>query len=89
MAPIKNKDVERLAAEVSEMTGESQTEAIREALEERKQQLLLQRPKERGFEALMAEMERHVWSKLPPDQRGKPISQEEQDEILGYGSDGV
>ena len=33
---IKNADVERLATEVARLTGESKTEAIRRALEERR-----------------------------------------------------
>jgi antitoxin VapB len=38
---------------------------------------------------MMAFLETEVWPKLPPGVRGVPISQEEQDEILGYGPDGV
>jgi antitoxin VapB len=29
------------------------------------------------------------WPSLPPEVRGNSISQEEQDEILGYGPNGV
>src|SRR4029453_11787484 len=36
---LKNAEVERLAAEVARLTGESKTEAIRRALEERRQRL--------------------------------------------------
>ncbi|HYD05907.1 MAG TPA: type II toxin-antitoxin system VapB family antitoxin, partial [Reyranella sp.] len=36
---IKNLAVERLAADVARLTGESKTEAIRRALEERKRRL--------------------------------------------------
>jgi hypothetical protein len=36
---LKNAEVERLAAEVARLTGESKTEAIRRALYERKQRL--------------------------------------------------
>lgn len=32
--------------------------------------------------------EREVWPQIPEELRGKPISQEEQDEILGYGPNG-
>ena len=39
---IKNALVESLATEITEMTGESKTEAIRRALEERKQRLSFQ-----------------------------------------------
>ena len=36
---IKNSEVERLAAEVARLTGESKTEAIRRALDERRRRL--------------------------------------------------
>lgn len=36
---IKSDQVERLAAEVAQLTGETKTEAIRRALEERKQRV--------------------------------------------------
>jgi antitoxin VapB len=38
---IKNPEVERLAAELSDMTGESKTQAIRTALLERRRRLEL------------------------------------------------
>lgn len=84
---IKNKEVERLAAEVSEMTGESKTKAILQALEERKEKLRLNKVSK--AERLQIFLETEVWPSIPPELRGKPISQEEQDEILGYGPDGV
>ena len=40
---IKNPEAERLAAEVAGLAGESKTEAIRVALSERKEKLLLSR----------------------------------------------
>ena len=43
---LKNADVERLAAEVSRLTGESKTEAIRKALEERRRRLKAVAPAE-------------------------------------------
>ena len=39
---IKNKDVERLIKEVSLLTGESKTEAVRRSLEERRARLAYQ-----------------------------------------------
>ena len=83
---IKNQEVERLASEVSALTGESKTQAIRKALEERKARLELtgQDKKER----LQTFLETQVWPKVPDELRGKGISQEEQDDILGYGPEG-
>ena len=85
---IKNQEVERLATEVSELTGESKTQAIRKALEERKARLALEGKRKLTAEELTAFMEERVWSKIPPELRGKGMSQEEQDEILGYGPEG-
>ena len=83
---IKNPEVERLVSEVSALTGESKTQAIRKALEERKARLELtgQDKKER----LQTFLETQVWPKVPDELRGKGISQEEQDDILGYGPEG-
>src|ERR1051326_766792 len=61
---LKNADVERLAAEVSRLTGESKTEAIRKALEERRQRLKgvsIGRRRARGLRFL----EKKVWPALP------------------------
>ncbi len=85
---IKNPEVERLVADVAALTGESKTEAIRKALEERKSRLSLNVVENRR-EHLWRFLEEEIWADLPGDVRGKGISQEEQDEILGYGPDGV
>ena len=81
MAPdIKNAEVEKLAAEVSKIAGESKTQAVRKGR--------LEPQGERSFEALTALMDERIWSRLPDSVRGKGIFQEEQDEILGYGPEG-
>lgn len=59
---IKNPNVESLASEVSELTGESKTEAIRRALEERKQRLSFQVVRESRADELRSFLEREVWS---------------------------
>lgn len=85
---IKNPKVERLAADVAALTGESKTEAIRKALEERKTRLSLggaQSQRERWLEFL----EREVWPTIPPEQLGRTLTREEEDDILGYGPEGV
>lgn len=85
---LKNAEVERLAAEVARITGESKTEAIRRALEERRHRLrvpdLAQR-RERVLRLLRA----RLWPSLPKPQRGRRLSREEEDAILGYGPEGV
>jgi antitoxin VapB len=86
---IKNEEVERLATEVARMTGESKTEAIRRALAERRQRLAY-RISPGGLEAhALRFLEREVWPRIPEDQLGRRLSRSEEDEILGYGPEGV
>ena len=85
---IKNGEVERLAAEVSRLTGESKTEAIRRALVERRLRLNAASVDARRA-ALLRFLERNVWAKLPARQRGRRLSREQEDAILGYGPGGV
>jgi antitoxin VapB len=59
---IKNSQVEELAAEIAEITGESKTEAIRRALEERRQRLSFQVAHESRGDELRSFLEREVWS---------------------------
>ena len=86
---IKNEEVERLATEVARMTGESKTEAIRRALAERRQRLAYRiAPGDREAHARRF-LEREVWPRIPEDQLGRRLSRSEEDEILGYGPEGV
>jgi antitoxin VapB len=85
---LKNQDVERLAAEVARLTGESKTEAIRRALEERRQRLKGPTTAKRRARVL-AFLRTDVWPTIPPGQRGRRLSRAEEDDILGYGPEGV
>ncbi|CAN5532569.1 type II toxin-antitoxin system VapB family antitoxin [soil metagenome] len=85
---IKNAEVERLAHEVSAMTGENKTQAIKRALEERKARLELAGGQSRA-ERLRRFLEEEVWPNIPEDVRGKRLSKEEEEEVLGFGPDGV
>jgi antitoxin VapB len=85
---LKNEDVERLADEVARLTGESKTEAIRRALEERKRRLTQPAPGERRKRVLRY-LETKVWAGIPPTQRGRRLTRAEEDDILGYGPGGV
>ena len=86
---IKNVEVERLAAEVAQLTGESKTQAIKVALEERRRRLTSGiDPQARAAEALEW-LETEVWPHVPPELRGRPHDSHADDEILGYGPDGV
>jgi antitoxin VapB len=86
---IKNEDVEALLDEVVRITGESKTEAIRKALDERHQRLILHAVAPRDEARLLAFLEDEVWSQIPPEFLSKPLSKEEEEAILGYGDWGV
>jgi antitoxin VapB len=86
---LKSSAVERLATEVSEMTGESKTEAIRRALEERKQRLAIHLSQDDRLRRLKRFLQEEVWMAIPPRLLGKRLSKKEEANILGYGSEGV
>ena len=85
---IKNAEVERLAAEVSRLTGESKTEAIRRALDERRRRLK-HKTTDRRRERVLRFLEQTVWPSLPKRERGRRLTRAEEDGILGYGPSGV
>ena len=86
---IKNAEVERLAAEVAGLAGETKTEAIRRALEERKGRLALRVGRRDRRADFLRFLERDVWPKIPRRLLGRRLSRKDEDEILGYGSRGV
>lgn len=86
---IKDPETERLAAEVAELTGESKTAAVRNALRERRDQLVAKRDAERRGEDFVRFLREEIWPQISPEHRGKRITKEEIEEILGYGPDGV
>jgi antitoxin VapB len=86
---LKNKNVERLVEDVVALTGENKTEAIRKALEERKQRLSLQIKPHYKNQRIMEFLNREVWSIIPPQMLGHRISKKEKEKILGYGKNGV
>lgn len=91
---LKDPETNRLAAEVAALTGETEDEAVRKALEERKRRLAPRSepvPADRAerFERFKKYLEEEVWPKIPADLREKGISKEEREEILGYGPEGV
>jgi len=86
---IKNTRVESLAAEVAELAGETKTEAIRKALEERRSRLVAHGPKRNRRPEVMRFLEREVWPRIPPRLLGRGVSKREREKILGYGATGV
>ncbi len=86
---IKNKEVERLARELADMTGETKTEAIRKALRERRERLSYHIVRRNREAELLKFLEREIWPAIPRKIFGKRLSREEEDRILGYGEKGV
>jgi antitoxin VapB len=86
---IKDRETEQLAGEVAALAGESKTGAVRQALRERKQRLLLARGGVGRGERIVGLLERRFWPRLPDGVRGKALSKEEEERILGLGPDGV
>ncbi len=86
---IKNREVERLAAEVADLARETKTEAIRRALEERRHRLMLRVGRTNRRADVVRVLERDIWPNIPRRMLGKRLSRAEEDRILGYGSRGV
>ena len=78
---IKNEATERLARQVAGETGESLTEAIQKSLEERWERLKRRR-KSHILTGQIEDLLRRVDALSPQDTR-------REDEILGYGDDGI
>jgi len=86
---IKNARVEQLLDEVAALTGESKTEAIRRALEERRDRLARSVAAPNAADRLQRLLESEIWPALSSGVRSQPLSQAEEEAILGYGADGV
>jgi antitoxin VapB len=63
---IKDPETVRLAAEVAALAGETKTGAVRQALKERKERLLLAKGGRSRGERLREFLERELWPSLPP-----------------------
>ena len=86
---IKNPEVERLVAEVAELTGESKTEAVRQALKERRARLAFREVAESRAARIRRLLEDEIWPAIPDEAMGRSLSRDEEEEILGYGEAGA
>lgn len=86
---IKDPETERLAAEVAALTGETKTGAIRSALRAERDRLVAQDDFEHRRARFRRLLEEEIWPLIPEDQLGKPLTKEQEEEILGIGPDGV
>lgn len=87
---IKNAEAERLASELASITGETKTGAIVTALRERLQRVLRERAETREQRELRLQRSLEaIWEQIPSDVRGRTVTKEEREEILGIGPEGV
>ena len=89
---IENKELEELAAEIAKLTGESEEEAIRQSLRERRDQLGplpgKRRRRPRTKAEMLRYMETEIWPLIPEEHRGRPpMTKAERAKLLGYGPD--
>lgn len=86
---IKNREVERLAEELANLTGDSKTETVRLALVARREQLAHQVVRQARGQSFLSYLEEEVWPRVPQELLGKRLTKQEREEILGYGAEGV
>ena len=86
---IKNEEVMALVDLIAAMTGETKTEAVRQALLERKHRLARQGSTPDRRAGVLRYLETEVWPTVPEQERGRRLTRREEDAILGYGPDGT
>jgi antitoxin VapB len=86
---IKNPEVERLAEEVARLSGQNKTQAVRQALEEKRDRLSLRLSRAARTIQRRRFLEREIWADIPDELLDKPHDDALDDEILGYAPDGV
>ncbi|MFN8443013.1 MAG: type II toxin-antitoxin system VapB family antitoxin [Caldilineaceae bacterium] len=86
---IKNAQVESLVAEVAKIAGESKTEAVRKALQERRDRLFLTRMGAGSERRLWMLLQNEIWPRIPAAQKGVRLTKKEEESILGYGEAGI
>lgn len=86
---IKNPEVERLAEEVARLSGQNKTQAVRQALEEKRDRLSLRLSRAARTFQRRRFLEREIWADIPDELLDKPHDDALDGEILGYGPDGV
>lgn len=63
----------------SKKYGLTPEDVLRRALSERRNRI------QERYDAIMKVLEEKVWPNIPPEQLGKTITKEEEEELLGYG----
>jgi len=77
------------AAVVAALANETKTQAVRTALQERKERLQARKRRHARAQRIDRFLEDEAWPQIPDAVLGRPISKAERETILGYGSEGV
>jgi antitoxin VapB len=86
---IKDPQTEALAAEVAALANETKTQAVRTALQERKERLQAHRRRRHRADRIDRFLQEEAWPQIPDTVLGKPISKAEREAILGLGPEGA
>ncbi len=86
---LKNDRAESLAEELAHMTGETKTEAILRALEERRERIALGQTAKPRLAQVLDFLERENWPGIPRELPGRRVTRTERERIVGYGRGGV
>ena len=85
---IKDPETERLATEVAALAGESTTQAVKVALQERKAGLAVPgRTHDRRLHFVRF-LESEVWPQVPRQVLGRRMTKRERERLLGFGPKG-
>jgi hypothetical protein len=87
---FEDAETEKLAIEIARLAGESEEQAVRRALVERRDRLRTgsagKKRRPRTKEEMLHYLETEIWPLIPARNRGgPPITKEEKEAILGYG----
>ncbi len=80
---MKNPEVVRLADELSRLTGETKTEAVRRALVDRRLKLVQRGGLLDRRTRIVEFLESELWPLVPPDQLGRAMADDEIHALLG------
>jgi len=86
---IRNAKLERLADELADISGESRTVTILHALEERRQRIVRVPARKPRLAQVLEFLEKEIWPNIPKNRRGRCVTRNERERILGYGKSGV
>jgi len=86
---IKNPEVVQLTTEVAQTGGRNQDGSHPPGANRAQGPSPIEGGRLNRKESLLQFLEREVWPHVPPGELGRTLTREEEDDILGFGPDGV